>query len=66
MNRFDRALKQLPESCRGNYDALSHTNVADLVYCAQHELDLYEEGEESNIKSAKQAQKVKDYINAFK
>lgn len=66
MNSFDLALKQLPESCRGKYDPLSHKSVADLIYCAQHELDMYEEGEESDIKSDREAQKVRYYIKAFK
>lgn len=65
-NTFDLALKQLPRVCMGNYDPLAHTTVQDLVYCAQHELDMYEEGEETDIKSAKQAQKVRDFIQVFK
>jgi hypothetical protein len=48
---FTQALSKMPESVRGNFDALAHTTIEDLAYCAEHELDLYYEGEYNDFKS---------------
>jgi hypothetical protein len=61
---FDIALKALPKYIVG-YDALSHKTVSDLVFLARHELDLYEEGEDTDIRTLKQAAAVRAYIERF-
>jgi len=50
---FEVALKNLPRTVIGNYDPLTHKTVSDLVWIARHELDMYQEGQETDIRSAR-------------
>lgn len=61
---FDEIRKAMPR-CVGGYDPMSHKMVNDLVWLARHELDLYQEGEETDIRTSKQAQAVRSFIQKF-
>ncbi len=54
MITFDQAMKKSPRLLMNGFDPLAHTTVRDLFHLAQHELDLYEEGEPTDIKTRKQ------------
>jgi len=43
----------------GSHDPLVHTTQADINYLVQHEIDLYEEGEETTLTR-------KEYLSAKK
>jgi len=62
---FEDARKELPIPVIGNFDPLTHKTVADLVYIAQHELDLYAEGEDTDIRSTVQAGTVREFIAKY-
>jgi hypothetical protein len=64
-DKFQEALGDMPNCVFGNYDALTHKTVADLVYCAQHELDLYNEGEFCDIRSPVGAKQAKKFIEKW-
>lgn len=59
---FEQARKALPGTVLLNLDPMTHTTVDDLAFIAQFELDLYEEGEPTEIKTAAQANAVRRYI----
>jgi hypothetical protein len=46
---FYAAFHRLPMCVVGNFDALTHKTVADLRYIVQHELDMFREGQETDI-----------------
>jgi hypothetical protein len=48
---FRVALDKKPVFMMG-FDSLSHTTLKDLHWLTIHEVDLYDEGEESDIRSA--------------
>lgn len=58
---YSAALKILPQTIC--YDALRDTTVKDLIYLAQHELDLYSEGEENNLDTPEKVREVIRFIN---
>lgn len=49
-----QAVGEMPDCIMGNFDPVSHTTFSDLAFCARHELDLLEEGEETDIKNNRQ------------
>lgn len=53
--KFDKAKKELPICAFGNFDPLSHKTVADLVWCARHELDMIEEEQDGAAPSGNAA-----------
>ena len=54
--RFQMVLCNMPE-CVPSHDSFEHTTVDDLLYIVQHEMDLYDEGEEQcMIKNRRQYQ----------
>lgn len=59
---WSSAVAHMPLSIIGNFDPLQHTSFSDCAYCAQHELDMYEEGEETDIKSEREAKRVRTYL----
>lgn len=59
---FAAALKKLPSCAMGNFDPLTHTTIADLRYCVQHELDMFYEGEDSEIQNTREADKCRAYL----
>ena len=52
---FDRAVRTLPAALQRSFDPMQHKTLDDLRALAEHELDLYEEGEETDIRSKRQA-----------
>jgi hypothetical protein len=48
---FAQLVDRMPAAL-GGLDPLSHKTPDDLAWMARHEIDLYEEGEESDIGSA--------------
>ena len=52
-------LDRLPSGVVAGYDPLNHITPAAILGLARHELDLWEEGEESGITSARQARRVR-------
>lgn len=62
---FDKARRELPR-CVGGFDPLGHKTVQDLVSLAQHELDLYHEGEENDIRTPKQLAAVKAFVMKYR
>lgn len=61
---FDEALRRMPKLLFGSLDYSYHKTLADLHYLAQHELDLWQEGEESDIHNDRDAQQVKKWMEA--
>jgi len=59
---YDAAVKALPGALIGSYDPRSHLTVAALLRMAQHEIDLWNEGEETDIRSAREANAVRRYM----
>lgn len=59
---YQEALKRLPKSLAGSFDPLTHKTVSDLASLAQHELNLYEEGEPSEIRNAAMQRVVARYL----
>ncbi len=58
-------IPRMPVAVAGNYDPLSHTNVGDLIYIAEHELTLYAEGEDTDIVTARDLRSCRKYIAAL-
>jgi hypothetical protein len=59
---FRQALRKMPEGVRGNFDALAYTTIEDLAYCAEHELDLFYEGEYNDFKSKRVVAAAEKYV----
>lgn len=57
---FKQALKTMP-SCVNGFDPMTHTRIEDLAWLTQHELDLYLEGEDSDIRNQKDLGKAKAF-----
>lgn len=58
---FANVVKQMPV-CLGGYDALAMTTLADLAAMTQFEIDLYAEGEESDIRSSRDLRSCRQYL----
>ena len=54
---FRVALAKMP-TFMGGFDPCQHTTLEDLRWMTIHEVDLYEEGEESDIRSAADLKEV--------
>lgn len=50
---FKQARAKMPGCVAGNFDPLAHTTIEDLAYGAEHELDLYYEGEYNDFRNNK-------------
>lgn len=59
---FGELVRRMPKACVGNFDPAAMKTVDDLAFCARFEMDLYEEGESSDIKSDEQYAKVAKYL----
>ena len=62
---FAKALDEIPDQVVGSYDPQSHTKIDDLMWISLHELDMYDEGEESDIKNAWDRKKVVKYMKKW-
>lgn len=58
---FKQALRKMPTLLHASYDPLSHTTVADLLYLAEHEIDLCVLGEETDIRTNSEFARVQDF-----
>ncbi len=61
MTNFQKAAKQVPACCLG-FDQFQHKTISDLVFMVQHEVDLYEEDDESDIRTKAQLTACKNFI----
>lgn len=43
--------KRMPKCLVGSYDALRHKTPTDFAALAEHELDLFQEGEDTDIRN---------------
>jgi L-ribulose-5-phosphate 3-epimerase UlaE len=60
---FEAALKKVPACAIGNVDLVGgHKTVADLRYCVRHELDMWEEGQETDIKSKRDVEACRQFL----
>lgn len=59
---FDAAVKRMPRALQGSFDPLTHKTVSDLARLAAHELDLYTESEECDIRNSGEAKTVHAYL----
>jgi hypothetical protein len=59
---YDQALKAMPNFLIASYDPLSHRTIGDLAFMVQHEIDLHEEGEESEIRTLAQYRAAQRYL----
>lgn len=60
---FKQALKRLPRCAEGNFDFLSHKTIADLRFIVRHELDLWEEGQETDIRTAQDVAACRRFLD---
>jgi hypothetical protein len=52
---FDTLLKRMPLCLAGSLDVVGqHRTASDLAWLAQHEIDLFDEGEESDIRNSRE------------
>lgn len=61
---FKQALKAMPR-CIGGIDPWIHETPADLAFLALLQLDLYEEGEESDIRTRRQYLAAKRFVSRY-
>lgn len=61
---FTKAFKAVPMCCNG-FDAMHQTTVADLVFMVQHEIDLYEEGDETDIRNGRDLKACRRFVARF-
>ena len=62
---FDCAYRELPR-CVSGFDPCYHKTADQLAFLALHELDMYEEDEDSDIKTQGDARTVRAYIKRWK
>jgi hypothetical protein len=66
MTQFEKALKQLPD-CIGGLDLVGHhKTVSDLVYLVQFEMDLYYEGETTDIQNSRDLLACQRFVGIWK
>ncbi len=59
---FYAAFHRLPMCVVGNFDPLVHKTVADLRYIVRHELDMFEEGQETDIRTKRSEQACRKFL----
>jgi len=59
---IEEALDNMPLLLVSSYDPGFHKTLADLVSLGQHEIDLYDEGEESDIGNSAERSKVLKFV----
>ena len=64
MDRFKKALIEFPPCLIGS-TGIKNT-VEDLVYIAETEIDLYDEGEENELNTLEKLKQVKKFIAKYK
>ena len=61
---FQQALKELPDFILG-YDSFAHRDPDDLAWLVLLQIDLWHEGEDSEIKTVKQLNQCIDYVETW-
>lgn len=56
---------EIPMCVMGSYDPLTHLTQKDISWLVRHELDLYEEGEDTDIKNPRQAQAARRFLERY-
>ena len=59
---FGELVERMPIQLVGSFDALRHKTPADLARLAEHEIDLFDEGEESDIKTHRERFDVRAFL----
>ncbi len=59
---FQEAIKHMPRCIEGNFDPLQHKTFADLAWIAQHEIDLSDEHEDSDIRNSRDLASARSYL----
>ncbi len=60
---FDQALKKLPACIRGLDLLGQHRSTADLAFLVQHEIDMWDENDASDIRTIQQYWACKRYLD---
>lgn len=63
-NRLREAIREFPVCCAGSLD--QEETIADYVATVKHEINLYEEGEETDILTARDLKACKAYIAKYR
>lgn len=61
---FQKAFDEMP-LCVGGFDGLRHDSPADCAWLVQMQVDLWDEGEESDIKTKRQYEQCKRYLTKY-
>lgn len=61
LSNFEKARKQVPGCCLG-FDAFQHKTISDLVFMVQHEIDLYDEGETTDIEDRDDLRQCRAFV----
>lgn len=61
---YRKALNNLPR-CIGGIDYAYHVTVDDLVFLVEHEINLFNEGEESDIYTQTQLKQCSRYVDKW-
>lgn len=62
---FHKAFLDFERLDIGGFDSLNHTSVNDLWFLVLREIDLFDEGEETDIKDARQLNKARRFIAKY-
>jgi len=66
LSSFDIAVKKMPVLLFASFDPLSHKTIADLRALGQHEINLFNEGEESDILNSRQLASIERWVSSLK
>jgi hypothetical protein len=59
---FEEALKIMPNFLSGGLDPCSHKTAADLGNLAEHQMDMYDEGEDSDITTSQEREQARQFL----
>jgi hypothetical protein len=62
---FEEALKNMPE-CIYGYDPFNHKTANDLAWLVLLQIDLFQEGEDSEIRTKSDLIKCKNFVKKYK
>lgn len=63
--QFQRALEDLPKEVRCGYDPHIQVTIAELVFVVWHEINLFNEGEETDITNLQGLAKCKRFVEKW-
>jgi hypothetical protein len=64
-DQFEKFRDTMPKAIVGNFDPMTHKTISDLKYLGQHELDMFEEGQETDISNKRDANSVRGWMNSM-